>query len=82
MLPEPAAHAIATYTRPGDLVLDPMCGIGATLVESLRLGRHALGIEYEPRWATLARAPTSAIPIPPPATTGPPHGSPVATPDT
>ena len=26
MLPAVAAHAIATYTRPGDLVLDPMCG--------------------------------------------------------
>lgn len=56
MLPELAAYAIATYTRPGDLVLDPMCGIGTTLVEALHLGRHSLGIEYEPRWATLARA--------------------------
>ncbi|MFE0174903.1 TRM11 family SAM-dependent methyltransferase [Streptomyces sp. NPDC059002] len=56
MLPAIAAHAITTYTRPGDLVLDPMCGIGTTLVEALRLGRHALGVEYEPRWAALARA--------------------------
>ncbi len=56
MLPQIAAHAIATYTRPGDLVLDPMCGIGTTLVEAIRLGRHALGIEYEARWADLAHA--------------------------
>ncbi|TGA87341.1 DNA methyltransferase, partial [Streptomyces sp. MZ04] len=55
MLPAIAAHAIATYTKPGDLVLDPMCGIGTTLVEAIRLGRHALGVEYEPRWAKLAR---------------------------
>ncbi|GGW97719.1 TRM11 family SAM-dependent methyltransferase [Streptomyces noursei] len=54
MHPGIAAHAIATYTRPGDLVLDPMCGIGTTLVEALHLGRNALGIEYEPKWATLA----------------------------
>ncbi|WEB38575.1 site-specific DNA-methyltransferase [Streptomyces yunnanensis] len=54
MHPGIAAHAIATYSRPGDLVLDPMCGIGTTLVEALRLGRNALGIEYEPQWATLA----------------------------
>ncbi|KPC61348.1 RNA methyltransferase [Streptomyces chattanoogensis] len=54
MHPGIAAHAIATYTRPGDLVLDPMCGIGTTLVEALHLGRNALGIEYEPQWATLA----------------------------
>ncbi|MEU6158794.1 DNA methyltransferase [Streptomyces sp. NPDC047130] len=56
MLPQLAAHAIATYSRPGDLVLDPMCGIGTTLVEAIRLGRHAIGNEYEPRWAALARA--------------------------
>ncbi|MEV0093751.1 DNA methyltransferase [Streptomyces sp. NPDC050738] len=54
MLPALAAHAIATYTKPGDLVLDPMCGIGTTLVEAVRLGRHALGVEYEPAWAHLA----------------------------
>ena len=55
MLPAIAAHAIATYTRPGDLVLDPMCGIGTTLVEAVHQGRHAAGIEYEPRWARLAQ---------------------------
>ncbi|WP_199550375.1 TRM11 family methyltransferase [Streptomyces sp. N35] len=55
MLPALAAHAIRTYTRPGDLVLDPMCGIGTTLVEALHLGRNAIGVEYEPKWARLAR---------------------------
>ncbi|WP_084515450.1 TRM11 family SAM-dependent methyltransferase [Nocardia acidivorans] len=56
MLPAVAAHAIATYTRSGDLVLDPMCGTGTTLVEALHLGRRALGCEYETRWAVVARA--------------------------
>ncbi len=56
MLPAVAAHAIATYTQPGDLVLDPMCGIGTTLVEALHLDRRAVGVEYEVRWAELARA--------------------------
>ncbi|MCJ0872914.1 TRM11 family methyltransferase [Streptomyces sp. AP-93] len=55
MLPCIAAHAIRTYTRPGDLVLDPMCGIGTTLVEAIHLNRSALGVEYEPKWANLAR---------------------------
>ncbi|MEU7487549.1 DNA methyltransferase [Streptomyces sp. NPDC042319] len=58
MLPAIAAHAITAYTRPGDLVLDPMCGIGTTLVEAIDLGRRALGVEYEPKWAHLARANT------------------------
>jgi DNA methylase len=48
MLPEIAAHAITHYTRPGDLVLDPMCGIGTTLMEAIHLGRRAVGVEYEP----------------------------------
>ncbi|WP_226962437.1 TRM11 family SAM-dependent methyltransferase [Streptomyces sp. C8S0] len=55
MLPQIAAHAVATYTRPGDLVLDPMCGIGTTLVEAIHLGRSALGVEYEQQWADIAR---------------------------
>ncbi|HEY3505781.1 MAG TPA: DNA methyltransferase [Actinocatenispora sp.] len=56
MLPALAAHAIATYTRPGDLVLDPMCGAGTTLVEAVHQGRRAVGVDYEPRWVTLATA--------------------------
>jgi SAM-dependent methyltransferase len=55
MLPDIARRAITAYTRPGDLVLDPMCGIGTTLVEAVHLGRAAVGVEYEPRWADLAR---------------------------
>jgi modification methylase len=56
MLPAIAATAIARYTQPGDLVADPMCGIGTTLIEAIHHGRDAIGIEYEPRWAELAAA--------------------------
>ncbi len=56
MLPAIAARAIATYTEPGDLVVDPMCGIGTTLVEAVHQGRDAIGIEYEPEWANHAEA--------------------------
>ncbi|MEO3861318.1 DNA methyltransferase [Acrocarpospora sp. B8E8] len=56
MLPAIAARAITTFTQPGDLVLDPMCGIGTTLMEAVYSGRNAVGVEYEPRWADLARA--------------------------
>lgn len=54
--PAVAAHAIATYTRPDDLVLDPDCGAGTVLVEALRAGRHTLGLTAHTRWWTLARA--------------------------
>ena len=56
MLPAIAATAITRYTEPGDLVADPMCGIGTTLVEAVHLGRDGLGIEYEDRWAGIAAA--------------------------
>lgn len=55
MLPAIARRAITAYTAPGDVVLDPMCGIGTTLVEAAHLGRDAIGVEYEPRWAAVAR---------------------------
>jgi hypothetical protein len=55
MLPALAQLAITTYTDPGGLVLDPMCGIGTTLVEAVHEGRDAVGVEYEQRWAALAR---------------------------
>jgi 23S rRNA G2445 N2-methylase RlmL len=56
MLPAIAAHAIESFTRPGDLVLDPMCGIGTTLVEAIHAGRDAIGVEYESRWSDIADA--------------------------
>jgi modification methylase len=56
MLPALARTAIATYSSVGELVLDPMCGTGTTLVEAVHLGREAIGVELEPRWAALAAA--------------------------
>jgi modification methylase len=56
MLPELARRIIDEYCPPGGLVVDPLCGIGTTLVEAAALGRRAVGVELEPRWAQLARA--------------------------
>ncbi len=56
MLPEIARYAIATYSLPGALVLDPCAGAGATLVEAVHLGRDAIGIEYPPPLVALAGA--------------------------
>jgi 23S rRNA G2445 N2-methylase RlmL len=50
MLPAVAAPAVTHHSRPGELVLDPMCGIGTTLVEAVHHGRKAIGVEYETRW--------------------------------
>jgi tRNA G10 N-methylase Trm11 len=56
MLPELARRAILAYSQPGELVLDPMCGIGTTLVEAAHLGRDAVGVELEPRWVAVSAA--------------------------
>jgi modification methylase len=56
MLPELARRIVAEYAPPSGLVVDPLCGIGTTLVEAAALGRRALGVELEPRWADVAHA--------------------------
>ncbi len=56
MAPDLAAALIRDYTQPGELVLDPLAGVGTTLVEAIHAGRNAIGIEYEPGWVALARA--------------------------
>ncbi|MFD0555628.1 DNA methylase [Stackebrandtia endophytica] len=56
MFPAIARYAITAYTRPGDVVVDPMCGIGTTIVEAVELGRPAFGVEYEPAWSGTAAA--------------------------
>jgi modification methylase len=56
MMPNLAREAIIAYSEVGDLVLDPMCGIGTTLVEAVHLGRRAIGVELEPRWVALTAA--------------------------
>jgi len=42
------AELVDHYSEPGDIVLDPFCGGGVTVVESLRLRRKVLGIDINP----------------------------------
>ena len=56
MLPALAARIVCEYSAPGELVCDPMCGIGTTVVEAGLLGRRAVGVELEAGWVGLARA--------------------------
>jgi SAM-dependent methyltransferase len=51
-----AAYFIERLSSPGDLVLDPMCGSGTTLLAATRLGRRALGCEIDPERAKVASA--------------------------
>ncbi|MEM3551786.1 MAG: DNA methyltransferase [Candidatus Bathyarchaeia archaeon] len=42
------AELISHYSEPGDIVLDPFCGGGVTVVESLRLKRKVVGVDLNP----------------------------------
>jgi DNA methylase len=46
--PEFVRAAIETFTKPGDLVLDPHVGGGTSLVEALASGRAAVGVDINP----------------------------------
>jgi SAM-dependent methyltransferase len=39
---------ISHYTSPGEIVLDPFCGGGVTVVEALKLGRKVIGVDVNP----------------------------------
>lgn len=50
-------RVIETYTKPGDLVLDPYAGSGSTLLAAALCGRRAVGVEIDETyyWAAAAR---------------------------
>jgi DNA modification methylase len=47
------ANAILDVTRHGDIVLDPFCGSGTTLLAAERTGRWGYGIELDPLYVDL-----------------------------
>ena len=48
------ADAILDVTRRGDIVLDPFCGSGTTILAAERVGRRGYGIELDPLYVDLA----------------------------
>jgi len=42
------AKLVADFSRPGELVIDPMCGTGTTGVAAVGLGRRFVGVDINP----------------------------------
>lgn len=53
--PAMASHLIQTYTKPGDLVLDPFCGSGVIPVEAALQGRNIVAADISPYAYVLSR---------------------------
>lgn len=56
-------NLLQRYTRPKDLVVDPMCGSGTTLDVARDLGRRALGYDLEPPRSDVFRADARELPL-------------------
>ena len=53
--PQMARNIILRYSKPGEQVLDQMCGSGTTLIECKLLGRNGIGIDINPDCVMLTR---------------------------
>jgi len=53
--PQMARNLIIRYSKPGETVLDQMCGSGTTVIECKLLGRNAIGVDVNPDCIMLTR---------------------------
>ncbi|MCH8344009.1 MAG: site-specific DNA-methyltransferase [Planctomycetes bacterium] len=56
-----ARACIETYTRPGQVVLDPFMGGGTTVIEAMVLGRRAIGSDINSLGVFIARVKVSPL---------------------
>lgn len=60
-IPQIPRYLIDALSQKGDTILDPFCGSGTTLVESLLLGRHAIGIDLNPLGVLITKVKTTPL---------------------
>lgn len=54
---------IKHYSNPGDVILDPFCGGGVTVVEGLRAKRKVIGIDINPMATFITRMEITSTPL-------------------
>lgn len=57
-------NLLARYTKPGDLVVDPMCGSGTTIDVAKEEGRRVIGYDIAPRRDDIVQNDARSIPLP------------------
>jgi len=55
-VPQIPYQVMRRFTKPGELVIDPFVGYGTTLIEAVRLGRCAIGVDLQSSCVDVARA--------------------------
>lgn len=61
LIPAIPAFAIEEFTTPGQVVLDPFCGSGTTLVEAACRGRGSVGVDINPLATFVAKVKTTRV---------------------
>ena len=61
MHPTIARGAVAAFSRPGEMVIDPFCGSGTVLVEAMAAGRAGVGVDASPLGTAIARVRTTLL---------------------
>ena len=51
---ELASRLVRMFSFHGDIVLDPFCGSGTTMIAALRYGRNGIGIDIDPDYCHMA----------------------------
>ena len=54
-IPQIPAYFVENYSAAGDIVLDPFCGSGTTLVEARINGRNTIGYDINPLSVLMTR---------------------------